>query len=45
MDPSKRREIAIWRLNILGPLVIARLHREARKVRNDGTVRWGGGFY
>ena len=21
------------------------LHREARKVRNDGTVRWGGGFY
>jgi putative transposase len=21
------------------------LHREARKVRNDGTVRWDGGFY
>jgi putative transposase len=21
------------------------LHREWRKVRNDGTIRWGGGFY
>lgn len=25
MDPNRRREIALWRLNILGPLVSARL--------------------
>lgn len=40
MDPNKRREIAIWRMNILGPLVSARLeHGERRALFEVAAAR------
>jgi putative transposase len=40
MDPNKRREIAIWRLNILGPLVSARLeHGDKRELLEEAASR------
>lgn len=40
MDPSKRRAVAIWRMNILGPLVSARLeHGDRRELLEEAASR------
>ena len=40
MDPNKRREVAIWRMNILGPLISARLdHGERRALFEEAAAR------
>ena len=40
MDPSKRRAVAIWRMNILGPLVSARLeHGDTRELLEHAASR------
>lgn len=40
MDPNKRRAVAIWRMNILGPLVSARLeHGDKRELLEEAASR------
>ena len=40
MDPNRRRAVAIWRMNILGPLVSARLeHGDKRELLEEAASR------